>query len=115
MNTEIRRRVEMDRGIIPLMPQSGPQQIGTRSGAGQLIIDGHGGVPVNYEVRIFQETLEGGVPGLKSASGHFADLKQMDALKAMGRTQRLVLSDGTYCDVILTDLHGAFLVSGPIA
>lgn len=104
----------MRRGIISLMPQSGPKLVDTRSGAGELTIDGNV-IPVKYVVRVFQETLEGGVPGLKSANGQFSDLKQLDALKAMGRAQRLALGDGTHCDVILTDMHGAFLVSGPIA
>jgi|ERR1051326_7561973 hypothetical protein len=100
------------------MPQSRLELVKTMEGSGRLIIEAHE-APVRYVIRVFREMLDAGageqVPGLITASGQLHDFRATDAVRAIGKTARLLLEDGMKCDVIVTDQAGAFQVSGPIA
>lgn len=82
---------------------------------GRLSLAADRTVDVGYEVRVYQEFVDG-VPLLKSADGDLKGLAHEDAVRAIidGKPLELYLEDGRTTKLILTDLDGTFGVIGPI-
>jgi hypothetical protein len=99
------------------MSQSRLDLVKTLEGSGLVLIDGRE-TPIKYTIRIFQEMLDLGagreVPGLQSAAGQLSELKPAEVAKLVGQKVRLSLDGEQKAEVIVTDLTGAFQVSGPI-
>ena len=66
-------------------------------------------------MRVYQD-FQGEVPTLKRADGKFENLLHGDAAFVMMGRQPidLVLDDGRHAMIILKDLQGYFVVTGPI-
>jgi hypothetical protein len=69
--------------------------------------------PVKYNIHVFQEFVSG-VPCLRTARGQFADLAPGDAIFLMmaGKPVELTLEDGRHASILITEVNGAFEVSG---